>query len=46
MKVFAIDIPGICVIQPLVFSDDRGSFFESYQEEKYFKYKICYFRSG
>ncbi len=35
MKVITADIPGIIVVQPLVFSDDRGYFFESYQEEKY-----------
>ena len=36
MKVLNTDIPGVFVIQPVVFSDDRGYFFESYQEEKYF----------
>ena len=35
MKVIRSDIPGIFVIQPVVFSDDRGYFFESYQQEKY-----------
>lgn len=36
MKVIIADIPGISVIQPVVFSDERGYFFESYQKEKYF----------
>jgi dTDP-4-dehydrorhamnose 3,5-epimerase len=28
-------LPGVCVIEPLVFSDDRGFFFESYHEQKF-----------
>lgn len=33
MKASFIDIPGIIVLEPRVFSDDRGSFFESYNRK-------------
>ncbi|MDP4209953.1 MAG: dTDP-4-dehydrorhamnose 3,5-epimerase [Bacteroidota bacterium] len=34
MKVIATELPGLFIIEPKVFEDDRGYFFESYQEEK------------
>jgi dTDP-4-dehydrorhamnose 3,5-epimerase len=34
MNVIKTDIPGLYIIEPKVFQDDRGYFFESYQEEK------------
>lgn len=34
MKVIETGIPGLVIIEPKVFEDDRGYFFESYQEEK------------
>jgi len=34
MKVVSTGIPGLFVIEPKVFEDDRGYFFESYHEEK------------
>jgi len=33
MKVLATSIPGLLVIEPKVFGDDRGFFFESYNEK-------------
>lgn len=35
MKVTKTEIPGLLVIQPDVFSDSRGFFFESYSKKKY-----------
>lgn len=35
MKVELTDIPGLLVIEPDVFRDDRGSFLESYQRQRY-----------
>ena len=32
MKVTPTELPGVCVIEPRVFSDDRGFFFESWNE--------------
>ena len=34
MKVIETGIPGLVIIEPKVFEDDRGYFFESYHEEK------------
>jgi dTDP-4-dehydrorhamnose 3,5-epimerase len=34
MNIIKTDIPGLFVIEPKVFEDDRGYFFESYHEEK------------
>jgi dTDP-4-dehydrorhamnose 3,5-epimerase len=34
MKVIETGISGLFIIEPKVFADDRGYFFESYQEEK------------
>ena len=36
MKVLNAAIPGILVITPVFFSDNRGYFFESYHHDKYF----------
>jgi len=35
LKVTKTEIPGLLVIQPDVFSDSRGFFFESYSKKKY-----------
>lgn len=35
MKTTATDLPGVIIIEPRVFSDARGFFFESYHAEKY-----------
>jgi dTDP-4-dehydrorhamnose 3,5-epimerase len=35
MKVIETDLPGVLIIEPRVFGDDRGYFFESYQSERY-----------
>jgi dTDP-4-dehydrorhamnose 3,5-epimerase len=34
MNIIKTTLPGLCIIEPKVFQDDRGYFFESYQEEK------------
>src|ERR1700741_3458474 len=33
MKVIATEIPGVCIIEPAVFADNRGYFFESYNKK-------------
>ena len=38
MKVIKTDIAGLLVIEPDVFNDDRGFFFESYNKQKYEKF--------
>lgn len=35
MKIIETGLPGLLVIEPRVFEDDRGYFFESYQNERY-----------
>lgn len=35
MKRIEMSLPGACLIEPSVFRDERGFFFESYHEEKY-----------
>jgi dTDP-4-dehydrorhamnose 3,5-epimerase len=35
MKITETPIPGLLIIEPLVISDLRGYFFESWQEERY-----------
>ena len=35
MKRIETSLPGVCVIEPQVFRDARGFFFESYQERKF-----------
>ncbi len=34
MKVIATDLPGCLVLEPLVFGDDRGFFYESFNQDK------------
>jgi dTDP-4-dehydrorhamnose 3,5-epimerase len=34
MNVIKTDLPGLVIIEPKVFEDERGYFFESYHEEK------------
>ena len=36
MKILETPLPGLLVIEPNVFNDERGYFFESYQKERYF----------
>jgi dTDP-4-dehydrorhamnose 3,5-epimerase len=35
MKFIATDIPGVIVVEPQVFRDERGFFLETYHEQKY-----------
>jgi dTDP-4-dehydrorhamnose 3,5-epimerase len=35
MNHYTIDIPGVIVIEPKVFKDNRGYFFESFKQERY-----------
>ena len=35
MKVFKTEIEGLLIIEPEIFEDDRGYFFESFNEQKY-----------
>jgi dTDP-4-dehydrorhamnose 3,5-epimerase len=35
MKVIASSLPGVCVIEPSVFGDQRGFFMETYQQQRY-----------
>ena len=35
MKVTRLSIPDVLLIEPQVFSDDRGFFFESFNEQKF-----------
>jgi dTDP-4-dehydrorhamnose 3,5-epimerase len=35
MKIISTAIPGVIVFEPQVFSDSRGHFLETYQEQKY-----------
>jgi dTDP-4-dehydrorhamnose 3,5-epimerase len=40
LKVSKTEIPGLLIIQPSVFNDDRGFFFESYNKERYQEFGI------
>lgn len=40
MKAIATSIPGVMIIEPSVFPDSRGYFFESYSERE-FSQKVC-----
>ena len=40
MKLIETDIPGVCVIEPRRFEDDRGYFFESYSQ-RWFTENVC-----
>ena len=35
IKVRSTDLPGVLIIEPRVFSDDRGFFLETHQSQKY-----------
>lgn len=35
MKRIDTALPGVCLIEPIIFRDDRGFFFESYQDKKF-----------
>src|SRR5690348_15707960 len=40
MKVTPTTLPGVLLIEPTVHGDERGYFFESYQEKRYSAAKI------
>lgn len=40
MKRIDTSLPGVCLIEPTVFEDERGFFFESYHERKFAELKI------
>jgi dTDP-4-dehydrorhamnose 3,5-epimerase len=42
MKVIKTEIEGILIIEPKVFEDDRGYFFESFNENKYIEAGLNY----
>lgn len=42
MKVIKTDLEGLLIIEPKVFEDDRGYFFESFNENKYIEAGINY----
>ena len=42
MKVHRTEFPGLLIIEPDVFNDDRGYFFESYNKHKYSENDIVY----
>ena len=37
MNVIQTDIPGVVILEPRVFKDDRGYFFESFSEREFFE---------
>ena len=42
MKVTETDLKGVLIIEPAVFGDDRGYFFESYSRKKFQDYGVNY----
>jgi dTDP-4-dehydrorhamnose 3,5-epimerase len=40
MKVLETELPGVLLIEPRVFGDDRGWYFESWQHERYAEHGI------
>ena len=40
MPFIAADFPGLLIFEPLVFEDERGFFFESYNEQVFFRNNI------
>lgn len=40
MKIIQTNIPGVLLIEPQVFADDRGYFFESYNRKKFVEHGI------
>ena len=43
MKITKNDIDGLLIIEPVVFEDSRGCFFESYNSKKFILNKLMYF---
>lgn len=41
MKITSLNIPDLKIIEPKVFNDERGYFFESFNQEKFNKYLDC-----
>ncbi len=41
MRVEPTSLPGVLLVQPRIFPDDRGYFFEMWQEERYRQTGIC-----
>src|SRR3954453_4575420 len=41
MKVSKASIPDVLIFEPTVFEDDRGSFFESFNQKKFFDFGIA-----
>ena len=42
MKIKKLNLSGPCIIEPKIFHDDRGFFFESWNEDEYLKKKNKY----
>ena len=42
MQIIQSDIPGVVLIQPMVFEDARGYFFESYSQKKFYDLNLAY----
>ena len=40
MKVIKTDIDGVVIIEPTIFNDERGYFYESYSQRE-FAEKVC-----
>jgi dTDP-4-dehydrorhamnose 3,5-epimerase len=41
MRILPSDLPGVLVVEPTVYRDDRGFFLETYQERRYGAYGIA-----
>ena len=41
MKVIKTDLPGVCLIEPRVFCDGRGYFFETYHARRYLEHGVA-----
>jgi len=42
MNIIETDLPGVLIIEPKVFGDSRGFFFETYQKQRYAEAGITY----
>ena len=40
MKIKKLNLSGACIIEPKIFYDDRGFFFESWNKDEYLKKKL------
>ena len=40
MKIKKLNLSGPCIIEPKIFYDDRGFFFESWNKDEYLKKKL------